>query len=544
MRAVDRAALALVVFALHRPPAAAAPEAAYFYPGGGQRGQTVVVSVGGSLPHWPVSFWSSCGEVKVAAMEEKGQAQIEIPSTVETGVIWLRSYDQDGASAPRPWVIGSTPEVVEQEPNDQLAESELVPCADAPLQTVAVNGRLDPTGDVDVFAVDVREGQTLVADVDAHAVLASAFDGVLQILRPDGFVAAHNDDCQGLDPQVATVADQSGRWMVRVFGFPETPTQQVQLAGDAAYVYRLTLSTGPVVHHALPLAARRDHCVRFAVHGWNLTDGLRSVSLRPDSAQSEVAIGERVFGRTIRLPLFEFPVRVEAESDDDAQPTVVELPTSVSGRINRPGDRDAIHFDVVKDETVSIDLRSRDLGFPLDGVLELFDAKDQRVARVDDNGAQRDPRLQHRAAADGRMRLVVSDLHGRGGPEFAYRVTIVRSEPSFRLTSESHQAVVKPGETTDVPVNVERQLGFDEAIEFHAEGLPRGVVANSPISKPGDDESAVKVVIALSAADDVAPASAPFVIVGKSTSAGSEPVRFSTPGHPTGLSDLWLTVTK
>ena len=34
------------------------------------------------------------------------------------GLRWLRLYDEDGATALRPFVIGSLPEIVEVEPND------------------------------------------------------------------------------------------------------------------------------------------------------------------------------------------------------------------------------------------------------------------------------------------------------------------------------------------------------------------------------------------------------------------------------------------
>jgi hypothetical protein len=457
--------------------------------------------------------------------------------------VWIRAFDQTGAALPRPWVIGAAPEVNEQEPNDMAEGAQLVPCSDAPLRTIVVNGRLQQPGDAEVFAVDVTKGQTLVADLDANVTIASGFDGVLQILRPDGFVAAHNDDRHGLDPQLAVETDSGGRWMVRVYGFPSTPTDQVQLAGDAAYVYRLTISTGPVVHYALPMAARCDHCNRYEIHGWNLTEELRSVSLRPTPDQAAAPISEHLFGITLRLPLLDYPTLVESEPNDKSEPNSLEAPSSMSGRIGSAGDQDAFQFDGVKDETVEIELQSRDLGYPLDGVLELFDAVGERVARVDDNDSLIDPRLAYTAKDDGPLRVVVSDLHGRGGLDFVYRMAITRATPSFSLTTESHQVIVKAGETTEIAINVERKLGFDETFEFLVDGLPQDVVASTTDSKPGD-QSAAKVVISLSAAAGVAPTSAPLVIVGKSQSADSQPVRFSAPGHRTGLPDVWLTVTK
>jgi hypothetical protein len=90
------------------------------------------------------------------------------------GVYWVRLADAEGAAAPQPFVVGLAPEGVEQEPNDDFRAPQALGGA-----TLVVSGRLDKGGDVDVYAVQVEAGATLVASVMANRTLASPIDMVL-----------------------------------------------------------------------------------------------------------------------------------------------------------------------------------------------------------------------------------------------------------------------------------------------------------------------------------------------------------------------------
>src|SRR4029079_198715 len=62
------------------------------------------------------------------------------------------------------FVVGTLPEHIEKEPNNDLAapESGMAPCV--------VNGRIDPQADVDVFRFTARAGQRIVAAIAAHVL--------------------------------------------------------------------------------------------------------------------------------------------------------------------------------------------------------------------------------------------------------------------------------------------------------------------------------------------------------------------------------------
>ncbi len=218
------------------------------------------------------------------------------------------------------------------------------------------------------------------------------------------------------------------------------------------------------------------------------------------------------------------------------------MPSSITGRIDHPRDRDAFRFDAEKGDHLEITAESRQLGYPLDPVLELFDAADKLLVKDDDGLGDRDAKISHTVAADGPLRLVVADLHSGGGPDYVYRLHVQKATPGYTLRTETHQAILKAGGTTDVTVTVTRNQGFDGVITIVANDLPPGVTATTATSSLGDD-SAAKVTLTLNAAAAAPAASVPFHIRGQIE--GADPIfaHFSVPALPAGLSALWLTVT-
>jgi hypothetical protein len=317
--------LASVLHSLTPLVVTAAPEVSYLYPVGGQRGQAVEISIGGKFSEWPVRVWTSDTAVSAIPLEEKGKLKIEIGEKAVPGLIWLRLYDSTGAAAPRPWMIGSAPEAVEIEPNDKASTAQELQFNPGAPQTIIINGQLQKSGDVDVFSIPAHAGQTLVADLDAQATFQSPFDGVMQILRPDGFVAGHNDDQQQLDPRLTVDLPIDGRWMVRVYSFPEKPNNVVQISGKETYVYRLALSTGPVVNYALPMAASRGQVNHWQLIGWNLPNDLKEITLTPPDDADDLLLTNANIGQSIRLPIVDSQILVELEPNTKVEPIQMQF---------------------------------------------------------------------------------------------------------------------------------------------------------------------------------------------------------------------------
>ncbi len=511
---------------------AAGPEPKHWFPLGVQRGATVEVSVGGNFPHWPVSVWVDRPGLTIAP-GEKGKLSIAATADAALGVYWLRMYDDAAAAAPQPFVVGSLPEVNEAEPNNAAQQAQQIDAS------MVVNGRLSPGGDVDHVAVPLTKGQTLIASLVGHETLGSQFDGVLQIVGPGGNVIDYNHDHGGLDPQIVLVAPADGKYAMRVFGFPATPNSTIGFAGSDAYVYRLTLTTGGFADYAWPLAVARDSGAQVEIRGWNVPETAR---LLPVSGEGDTAVlADPHLANVVAVAIEPHATLVESEPNELAAPQQIELPLTISGRLDAPGDSDAFAFAGKKGQAISFELASRSLGYPTDGVLEVFDETGKSLARVDDVGQTRDPVLSFTPPADGAYRLVVSDLNRQGSNRHVYRMRATIPQPDFALGTDAHAYVLSAGKSTEITVAVERRAGFAEGIELSVRGLPEFVTAAPATSAAGGD-SAKTVKLVLTA--DQGPFSGPIRVVGAST--GDSPlVRTATaaiPNHETRTSDLWLTV--
>lgn len=515
---------------------AAPPKLDSLFPAGAARGTTTKVAAAGTFATWPAKTWVDRPGLKIEPAAEKGQLNVTVELEAEAGVYWLRLADAEGATSPRPLVVGTLPELVEVEPND--APSKPQPIAGSSI----VNGRLQKSNDVDVFSLSLTKGQTLVASLLANRLLGSPCDGVLQICNPEGIVLAQNDDARGIDPEVVFAVPQDGKYLVRAFAFPTTPDSTIGFAGGDAFIYRLTVTTGAFVDHALPMAASRDAPTEVELFGWNLPDAAKKISLPAAGDREQVTLFHPLVANSLTVPVVSTRNIVAAESSDPAQPQDVELPVVISGRIKSPRDVDAFRFAAKKGAKLLAQVDSFDLGYPLDPLLQLTDATGKVLVEIDDTKKQRDADLAFTAPADGEYRLLIRDLHQHGGFRYAYRLAISETPPDFDLVLAADSFVLMPGKPLEIPITINRRGDLAGEIEVSAVGLPEGVAAQ-PVKSAGtgDTAKAVKLVVN----SEKGPISGSFRIVGTSV---VEPVLKKTAHYPLAafnadLADVWLTVT-
>jgi hypothetical protein len=86
-----------------------------------------------------------------------------------------------------PFALDTLPECLEKEPNDEPSKAQKVQLP------IIVNGRMDRPGDWDVFEVEGKAGETIVAEVYARR-LGSPLDSFLKVTGADGKIIALNDD--------------------------------------------------------------------------------------------------------------------------------------------------------------------------------------------------------------------------------------------------------------------------------------------------------------------------------------------------------------
>jgi hypothetical protein len=534
----------VLLLALTIPAAAAPPTLDSLFPPGAARGQALTVTASGSFSHWPVQVWTEDDGLTVASLPEKGKLTIVVASGARVGVHWLRLFDEEGATTLRPFLVGTLPEVVETEPNDDPGHPQVLA---AP--RVTVNGKLGRAGDVDGFTVPLRKGETLVAALDANRRLGAPLDGLLQVVSPRGFVLAENDDAPDRDPLIAFEAPADGTYLVRTFAFPAEPDSRIAFAGGDAFVYRLTLTTSGFLDHSYPLAVARTAPGQVEAVGWNIDERARWLDVVPAAMDAdEVRVDHPLLANADVVRLEDHPVAVEVEPNALDSPQDLRLPVTVSGRIDAPRDQDAYRFSAHKGDKWLIRVESRSLGHPLDAVLRVFDSAGKIVAEVDDPGsrrrnATRDPELTFTAPADGAYRIVVRDLNGQGSFRHAYRLTVAAPRPGFTLTLAGDRFTLPPDKPLKIPVTVARDDGFTAAIDIEAIGLPEAVIATQATSKPTGD-SAKAVTLQLCTHEG--PWSGPIQILGRlrddPAKAVSVPARAPLAGFPTPTEHLWLTV--
>ncbi len=526
----------LVFLAASAVAQAAPPTVNYLFPAGGQRGQTVEITAAGNFANWPAQGWVSRPGVTVSAAKDKGKFSAVIAADAAPGLYWLRFYDAEGAAPPQPFLVGTLPELNEQEPNDSPQKAQTLSGV-----SVTVNGQLQKRGDVDVFAVGLTQGQTLVAAIEAHRTLGSPVDAVLQIVSPQGAVLAQNDDEREIDPLLAFVAPATGNYLVRVFGFPAAPDTSISLAGAESYVYRLSIVASGFLDAAFPLAVAKDATTAVELVGWNLPEAAKILQVKPAAGADFVDVFEPSLAESLSLPVEPHPSLVEVEPNSLQQSQIVSLPATITGRIGERRDRDAYRFTAKKGETLKFQVESRALGYPLDAVLELFNATGGApVARADDAGNKADAELTYAIPADGEYRIVVSDLYQHFGLRFVYRLRAGAATSDFRLTVDNHAFTIAAGKPLEIPIKIERQQNFAGEITFQLEGLPQGTTgAPAKSLATGDSAKSVKLIVTAG----TEPFSGPIRVLGESAGPIKHAAAAALTNRSEGTKDVWLTIT-
>lgn len=531
-----RYALCLVMtgYCLCSVASGAPPKLNSLFPTGVQRGQTVEVTASGSWDTWPVTAWMQRPGLEIVCEKDKGKLKITADANAEPGPVWLRLTNQDGATAVKPFFIGTLPESLEKEPNNETDKPQMVDASQV------INGRLEKRGDIDTFGFKLAKGQSLVAAIEANSTLGSPVDPVLQICSADGFVLEHIDDARGMDPVLPFTAPAEGMYLVRVFGFPATPDSSIAFGGGDSFIYRLTLTTGPYVDHALPTALARDGSTEVRLVGWNLLPEQSLVTIAPSAQDRAIAFHAEAAGAVV-LPYVDYPSLVEQAESAENKPQPLPIPGSVTGVIQQPRDEDFYSFTAKKGDAFRFEVAADELGFLLDPTMAITDASGKTLADADDARRNRDPQLDFTAPADGEYRVGVRDAFGHCGERFAYQLTALPKRPGFQLKVTPDTATVKAGATVEVTVTIERDKGFDAELEIAATGLPAGITVEPQKStKEGDSAKSVKLVV--QAAADAQ--SGPFQITAKGADMPRPQVaRLEGDGTNPAVNHLWVTIT-
>lgn len=120
--------------------------------------------------------------------------------------------------------------------------------------------------------------------------------------------------------------------------------------------------------------------------------------------------------------------------------------------------------------------------------------------RNDDGGPGygKDSLLHFTAPADGDYVVRIRDVRGLHGPDYAYRLTIRKPSPDFRLSVTPRNPNVPAGGRIPVMVTALRLDDFDGPIDVSVEHLPAGFSATGGVIEPGQ----ISTILLLSAAEN------------------------------------------
>jgi hypothetical protein len=399
--------------------------------------------------------------------------KITIAPGVPSGPYDVVAVGRFGVSNPRIFMVGLAEEAAKQVGNDTPEKAQ-------PVATDVTISGIATANVADHYAITLAAGQRVHVEAWARRI-DSRMTASLAILDSSGAVVAKSQKIEEEDPSLDFTARVAGRHVVRI--------HDMYMGGGEELVYRVSISTGPIVESVFPPAAVPGGTVKLMAIGRGLPnaapasipgaaadlqqvavdaqlgDASRGASARLTwrllaANDSDPALVDAFGGLLDTMPVppavvaSPTPVILEQEPNDDpATPQRVTLPATIAGRFLPRGDRDWIVFDAKANEPVVFDLHSRRLGLPTDVSLlveSLAPGPDgkpvaKELAFADDGGVEfktplfdrgaLDPTLSFTPPADGSYRVMLRDLgaESQAGTENMWVLEIRRPEPSFQL---------------------------------------------------------------------------------------------------------------
>ena len=490
------------------------PQISYILPPGGQRGTTVDVKVRGrsllGATRVYISGKGVSGNVKtaerptgdktqpvrldVASNPDMAYIEVTVAPDAELGEHDLRMITAGGVSNRFRFFVGQVPEVNEVEPNSTLPEAQVLPSL-----PVLVNGQTFQA-DRDIFRFQAKAGETLVFDLYGQKIVPYIADGVpgwyqpsLTLYDAQGREIAFVDDFRHHpDPVLFYKVEKGGEYMVEV--------KDVLYRGRDDFVYRLHIGAMPYITHFFPLGGQRNSKTQIQLHGINLPASSMTLDLPADSPpRRSVQLASNGFTSNARpFAVGDLPEAFESEPNNaPEQATRIEAPAVVNGRIGSASDVDYFVFAAKPKQTLVMQVFARRLDSPLDSLLTLFNPKGQQIQENDDTIDRSEGLIPHHSDSSitytfpvaGDYLLRLADVQGKGGDEYAYRLSISPPEPDYVLRTRPDNLRSPQGGNSMFTVIAMRRDGFNGEIKLATSGLSEGFVVPPEVIAQGQNET-------------------------------------------------------
>lgn len=345
-----------------------------------------------------------------------------------------------------------------------------------PSLPVAVHGRIAQVGEVDYYSFRAAAGEELTFITTS----SDALDPGLAIYKPGGSWfdsdrptrLAFSDEPVSY-PNLSTEVllsyrfKEAGEYFVRVNGFWGH--------GGAGQNYTLRVMRGPAPERG------RDEPgdSRWTERKWSR--GLSTDRIRELQARA--------------LPSLAAAAKPIPVVDADAEPTQVpveppriQLPSMVSGTIERPGDIDRVRFSVKEGDRIALEIETPEKTIPLlNPYLRIVDSEGVEaftnvLSFINSNtnlSKQIHPKTQYTFPRGGDFTLEIRDITSTyGDARMKYKVLVRPQVPHLGEVKVSVDCLnLEAGKAQKLSIITDQEEGFDGYVIVSMEGLPEGVRA-------------------------------------------------------------------
>ena len=445
------------------------------------------------------------------------RARITAAVNAPLGVREVRALGSNEISQPLNITVGAVPEIAEVEPNNTPEQAQAIAVPSA------VAGVIQGSTEIDTFKFTAKKGDQFILEVMAQRT-GSPLDSSLAILDTKGKELARDEDARGFDSLVEFTAPEDGDYIAQLRDF--------QYRGGGDYKYRLFVGVLPFVDYIFPFGGQRGKPVEITVSGHNMQGAERmtlDINANSPLGRQEIRLNTpRGLSNPIQFDVRDLPEFTEKEPNDGTNFNAVIAPVVINGRIGSPKDADRFTFKAAADGKLIAEVEARRFGSPLDALLAVF-AGETLVARNDD-AAGSDARIEFDAKKGTEYTVTLTDLTGRGGGNFAYRLAVrPPSVVAASLLAKYFPDVVRVNRNGRTRVRCEIvRTGFDGPVRVTARDLPNGVSAEPMVIPAGFSDGDLLI----SATPDAALGSLPWRVFASAMSGGKELLASATAIEP------------
>jgi hypothetical protein len=232
-------------------------------------------------------------------------------------------------------------------------------------------------GSIDRYAVDLKAGQRLTAEVEAIRLGKELLDTVLEITAPSGEVLMHADDNAMFyqDPIASIIAPSDGRYVIQV--------HEANYGGGESSFYALHVGDFGLPSVAYPAGGQVGTALQVRFIGSNDSEQIKiDLPNQKEQPQSFQLFGNSSNGISpspIPFRLSDFLNVLESDDDktNDSPNDIISafpVPIALNGILASPGDIDCFAFEASDATPLRIDAFAGRIGSPMDSLLTIMDS--------------------------------------------------------------------------------------------------------------------------------------------------------------------------